>query len=70
MRVPMASASPQCARPLLLIGRQLPREDRDEDDVVDPKHDLESGECDEGDPNLGRSYPIHEVPAFLVRFVR
>ena len=43
---------PDAARPRLLAARQLAREDRDEDDVVDAEHDLEHGQRDERDPDL------------------
>jgi hypothetical protein len=41
------------SRAVLLFGRQLPGEDADEDDVVDPEHDLQDRERQEGDPDLG-----------------
>ena len=46
---------------VLLLGRQLAGEDRDEDDVVDAEHDLEGGQREEADPGLRVGEPVHEV---------
>ena len=52
MRVTMASSRPS-GGPRLLLGRQLAGQDRDEDDVVDPQHDLQGGQGQQPDPGLG-----------------
>ena len=44
---------------LALAGGQLPRHDRDEDDVVDAEDDLQDGERQESGPSLGRGHPLH-----------
>src|SRR5690606_20156425 len=43
----------------LLLRRQLPRQDRDEDDIVDTEDDLERCEREERDPHRGVGYPAH-----------
>ena len=43
--------------PLLL--RQLPGEDRDEDDVVDAEDDLEHGQREQSDPRVRVGDPVH-----------
>ena len=53
MRMTIAPMQPDAARALLLILRQLPRQDRDEDDVVDAEDDLEERQRDERDEQLG-----------------
>ncbi len=44
---------------LLALLRELPDEDRDEDDVVDPEDELEGGERQERDPSLRFEDPVH-----------
>ena len=43
---------PETARGRLLLLRQVLRDDRDEDDVVDPEHDLEHHQSGEADPRI------------------
>src|SRR5207247_5679111 len=43
----------------LRAGRQLPGQDRNEDDVVDAEDDLEQREGEEGDPGFGGGEPGH-----------
>ena len=52
MRMSIARQQADPPRPLLLRGRQLARQNRDEDDVVDAEHDLEERQRDEGDDEL------------------
>ena len=59
MRMIMASPRPDAVGAGLLLRRQLPDQDRDEDDVVDAEHDLEGGEGQEGDPDRGVRHPLH-----------
>ena len=59
MRVTIAPSRPSAARPRLLLVRQLARQDRDEDDVVDAEDDLEEGERGEGDPDLRVGQQVH-----------
>ena len=40
-------------RIVTLLHRQAVGQDRDKDDVVDPQHDLERRQGNEGDPDLG-----------------
>ena len=47
----------QLARPLALLLRQLPRQDRDEDDVVDAEDDLEDGQRAQARSILRRRRP-------------
>jgi hypothetical protein len=44
-----------------LILRELPGEDRDEDDVVDAEDDLEHGEREQSDPRVWVGEPVHVV---------
>ena len=53
MRMTSASDSPSRARALLLLRRQLARQDRDEHDVVDPEDDLHRGQGQQADVDLG-----------------
>ena len=48
-------------RPVPLRGGQALDEDRDEDDVVDPQHDLEEREGEQGDPGLGVGEQFHDA---------
>src|SRR5687767_12281834 len=52
---------PQAPRAWLLFLRQFPRENRDEDDVVDAKDDLEERQRQERNPDLRISQPVHNV---------
>ena len=45
-------------RPLAVLLAQLPRQDRDEDDVVDAEDDLEHRQRQQGDPALGARHPV------------
>jgi hypothetical protein len=47
------------AGPLLLRGRQLSGEDRDEDDVVDAEDDLERRQRRQRNPDLRVGHPVH-----------
>ena len=49
----------EVARAGLLGGRQFARQNTDENDVVDPEHDLENGEGDQRNPTLWRGNPVH-----------
>lgn len=44
---------PDSASGRLLLDRELAREDRDEDHVVDPEHDLHRRQREEADPGVG-----------------
>ena len=46
-------------RPLLLVLRQLARQDRHEDDVVDAEDDLENGQRDERDEKFSHGSGVH-----------
>lgn len=50
----------------LLATRQPPREDRDEDDVVDPQDHLKGGEGEERDPRGRVHEPRHAAPPVVV----
>src|SRR5690606_28524308 len=50
---------PEVAGSRLLFLGQLPREDRDEDDVVDPEHHFQQGEGEQGDPRVRVGEPFH-----------
>ena len=51
---------PENTSPLLLLLRQLAREDRDEHDVVDAQHELENKKGEEGDPEIRARKKVHE----------
>ena len=53
------------ARARLLRRRQLPGQDRDEDDVVDAEDDLEERQRREGDPDLRVGQPVHRAPLYV-----
>src|SRR5262249_2987079 len=50
--------------PALLLPRQPPREDRDEDEIVDTEHKLEGGQRQKGRPDFPHEYPSHSDPLF------
>src|SRR4030095_7841594 len=53
------------SRPIAVLLRQLSREDRDEDDVVDAENDLEDRQCSECNPpfHAGRPAEPRRKPA-------
>ena len=52
---------PELTGLLPLILWQPVRQDRDEDDVVDPEDDLEDRERGKGDPRLGAGQEFHSI---------
>ena len=63
IRITIASPSPTLRASRLLVGGELAGQDRDEHDVVDAEHDLERGERDERQPDVGVAEPIHRREA-------
>ena len=51
----------QDACPLLLLMREFPCKDGDEDDIVDAEHEFEHGERQERDPRLRVYQPFHGI---------
>src|SRR3954462_8578921 len=50
---------PQATGLLLLRERKFSGENRDEDDVIDPENDFQSGEREQRNPNRRISEPVH-----------
>ena len=59
-RVTIAPSSPSRRARRAAGRRQLSRQDRDEDDVVDAEDDFEERERREGNPDLRVGHPVHE----------
>ncbi len=61
-RISSASERPMIRARSRCVGRQLVREDGDEDQVVDAQHDLEHDEREQADPDGRISDPFHVLP--------
>ena len=66
MRMTIAASSPTVRARSCCSARQLARQDRDEDHVVDAEHDLEDRERDQRDDGIGGEDPFHRSAPGLV----